>query len=45
MSIQNVERLSLGQWNVAVKAWNKANGAKPKAPSDDEFEAAVALAG
>ncbi len=42
MGIQDVGRLSLGQWMAIQRAWQKANSAsKVDAPSEDEFEAAV----
>ncbi len=44
MGVQNVERLSIGQWLAIVEGWNAAHADKPRAPSDGEFEAAMAAA-
>jgi hypothetical protein len=45
MGVNDVGRLSLGEWTAICRAWNRAHGgAKAEAPSDDEFEAAVLAA-
>ncbi len=44
MGVQNVERLSIGQWLAMVEGWIAAHADKPRAPSDDEFEAALSAA-
>lgn len=43
MGVQNVGDLSFGQWAATAEGWAKAHGGnKPKAPSDAEFDAAMA---
>jgi hypothetical protein len=38
--------MSLWQFSACVEGWNKANGdGRPDAPTDDEFDAAVAALG
>ena len=45
MNVQNVERLSLGEWVATVRAWNRMHGGgKTDAPSEEEFEAAMLAA-
>ena len=45
MGVQDVGRLSLGQWGAICRQWAKAHGeGKPDAPSDDEFDRAVTKA-
>jgi len=45
MGVQNVGSLSLGQWAAICRHRTKANSeAKPDAPTEDEFDAAVMAA-
>jgi hypothetical protein len=45
MNIQDVGRLSLGQWAACVRGWNIAHGAATVAPPTEEaFEQAVLAA-
>lgn len=44
MNVANVGSLSLGQWSAVVQGWNEAHGGKRQAPSDEEFDQAMASA-
>jgi hypothetical protein len=45
MGIPNVGGLSLGQFSLLAKAWQKRqSGGKPGAPTEDEFDRAVMAA-
>lgn len=42
MQVQNVGRLSLGQWIAIRKGWDARHGGeKAPAPTEDEFDLAV----
>ena len=43
MNVQDVGRLSLGEWAATARAWNHLHGggSKSDAPSEDELEAAM----
>jgi hypothetical protein len=45
MGIHDVGGLSLGQYLAMLRGWNRVNGDNtPRAPTDEEFEEAVARA-
>lgn len=45
MGIQDVGRLSLGEWSAICRGWAKAHGENTVAPpTEDEFDRAVAAA-
>jgi len=44
MGVAHWGTLSLGQWEAICRGWIRAHGGKIEAPTDAEFEAAVASA-
>jgi hypothetical protein len=46
MNVQDLGRLSLGEWAATVRGWNSihGNGSKSDAPSEGELEAAMLAA-
>lgn len=42
---RQVDAMSLWTFDACLAGWNRAHGGKPAAPSDEEFDAAVAAIG